>query len=39
MRSKSMFRGLSRLAPGTGAFIAALVFTVLGFNAPASGQG
>jgi hypothetical protein len=39
VRYKPMFRGLSRFAAGAGAFIAALVFTVLGFNVPASGQG
>lgn len=39
VRPKSIFRGLSRLAAGAGAFTVALVFAVLGLNAPASGQG
>jgi len=39
VRFKPIFRYLSRTAAGAVAFIAALVFTVLGFSVPASGQG
>jgi hypothetical protein len=35
-----MLRSISPVTTGaTGVFVAALIFTVLGFNVPASGQG
>ena len=34
-----MLRSICCITTGAGVFVAALVFTVLGFNVPASGQG